>query len=185
MTERRWSQQARKRLTDMQEEAYARLGEREGLGADPRKAYLRFGAGRIPAERLSAQKFEETFASTWGKAEGWGVHRERIDHYLQTYHQVPVPTPYEDPNWYPTLLEMADAIEQATTSTSRPIQVRPLFGSLPFGDINARVFFLGSTQEYIVLFEHLPLHFHLRDVEADGEARAALGTRWDFRQILR
>lgn len=153
MTVDRWSPQAREWLTARQSEVYANLGVRAGLGNDPMTAFLHFGTDRMPADWISPEKYETTFKGTWGGAEGWGGQREQIAGYLARYHTVPLPTPFEDPNRYPTLLEMADAIE-STVALVRPLGVKPLLGTLPSGEINARAVYLRSTREHLVLFEH-------------------------------
>lgn len=157
-----WSPQARQWLADQQADLYAQLGERSGLGRDADRAFRAFARPAMPDDWIAPARFEATFADTWAHAPGWGSHRAAIDGFLQRRKDLELPTRFEDANWYPTMVEMALALEDTLSQTAYPLSFRPLLGSLPSGEINAMSVLLPGTGEYVVLFEHGLFEFMFR-----------------------
>ena len=151
----RWSDASRQQLKTLQEKAYVSLGKQLGLGSDPEIVYSSLSAGRIPAERLTLKRFAETFGSAFGSADNSadGGAADAFRRYNERYRNADLPTPYEEPNLYAVLLEMADAVEQAAMSANLPVPGHLLFGSLPTGSINAKAVSV-APKEYIVLFHY-------------------------------
>jgi len=64
-----------------------------------------------------------------------------------------IPTPYEDPTWYRTMLELSQKIEQAAEEAGMPIPHRPVLGTLPTGQINAMTIRVPGSNDFLILFE--------------------------------
>ncbi|MEJ2852588.1 MULTISPECIES: hypothetical protein [unclassified Saccharothrix] len=69
---------------------------------------------------------------------------------------------YEDPFMISILRDVADRVEAACREAGVPLPDRPLLGTLPHGDVNARTMLVPGTGEHLVLFEsQLILFAHL------------------------
>ncbi len=62
-------------------------------------------------------------------------------------------TPYEDPNWYTIMVDLSHEIEQAAKEAGLIAARRPMLGTLPTGQINAKTIRVPGTDEHIILFE--------------------------------
>jgi hypothetical protein len=168
-----WSDAAAKKLKREQEDAYRRLAEQLKLGSDPMAAYRYLNRDLMPLEKISRQRFEETFGPTWGNTAA--SFDDGYARYLK-FRNAGAPTPYEDPNYYSLLLEMTDAIE--TEIKSKVDNLKSLkaaiphvvVGSLPTGQVNAVTEPVPGTSEYLVLFHYGVFNFAFEMSKIAGRA---------------
>lgn len=149
----RWNESSIRALRELQEKAYSRLGKQLGLGDDPLEVYSKFSAGQVPLEWISAKKFHDTFDKSFGSSYPNDNPDEIIEHYVNSYRDVKLPTPYEEHGLYSVLLMMADSIEEVAQSVGLPIPRHLLFGTLPTGAVGAEAKLIPGTRDYIVVFQ--------------------------------
>jgi hypothetical protein len=149
----RWSDSSINTLRELQEKAYSRLGKQLGLGDDPLIVHSKLTAGPIPKERISAEKFHETFDKTFGSSNGSSNPEGAIDNFLQKYWNPKLPTPYEESGWYSILLMDTDAIEDVLKSFDLPVPRHLLFGTLPTGTVNAEAILVPGSRDYVIVFQ--------------------------------
>jgi hypothetical protein len=156
----RWTAAAARELLRQQELAYATLGKRMGIEGGPMAAYRALTRGRMPSERISPERFRNTFGDVGGAPDA------QIAEYQAKYGNIKPPTPYEDPNLYAVLLEMSDSIETALKSRNLTVP-RLLLGTLPTGTTNAQTFPFSQTQQ-IIIFERglFDFAFHMSKISA-------------------
>jgi hypothetical protein len=76
--------------------------------------------------------------------------------------QLNLPTQYESPFNYAILRALVEQIEAAARDFSYILPARPVFGSLPSDQINARAIAVPSSEEYLVVFEQELFIFAMR-----------------------
>jgi hypothetical protein len=71
--------------------------------------------------------------------------------YIETLKQVP--SPYENPTGYWIMAQLADEIEAAAARTNLPIVSKPVLGTLPLGEFNAKTVLIPDATEHLVIFQ--------------------------------
>jgi hypothetical protein len=64
-----------------------------------------------------------------------------------------VPSPYEDPIAYSAIKELSDEIHVAVDLLGLKLTSKPVIGTLPLHDINARTVLIPESTEHLVLFD--------------------------------
>jgi hypothetical protein len=158
ITASRWSDAAVKELRQLQETAYLELGARMRIPGDASAVYRRLTLPRMPAERISPERFREAAGGRLDP-DAMRAAEKQLTEYNAKYGNVQPPTPYEDPTLYMTLLEMSDSMEAVWSSVSNRPMPRVLLGTVPTatiesgsGIINAEIKRVMAN-EYIIVFQ--------------------------------
>ncbi len=141
---------AQQYLLELQEKTYSRMGmsleDVQKKAQDPNggeeeimKEYLEQNTDFFPADVISKMK-------------------ANMKQRLEDVAKIEVPTPYEDPSHYQFILGLAHDIEEAARvlrleEHSSLNYVRPIFGTLPTGKVNAMTIAVPSSDDYLVVFE--------------------------------
>jgi hypothetical protein len=172
---RRGSAQAIAKLKAKQEQAYIALGRQLELGTDPLEVFRRYTTGKIPRTKLTTREFEQQLGVKLDSAQLSGLD-STINQYLKSYYDVELPTPYEDPNFYPTLLSLADRIEVAAKELDQGLGRPILVGTLPRGDVDARSVLLSTDEDPVIVvnFGLFQLAYHVSILAATTLPRGAI-----------
>lgn len=64
-----------------------------------------------------------------------------------------LPSPYENPTTYGTLMRLEQEIRAAALEFKHAIDIKTVLGTMPSGQVNAMAIWLPGSSEYLVLFE--------------------------------
>ena len=142
-------------IQEQQVRAYRKIGVALGLGSDAVKTHAHLSGRVMPAEHVSPEKFRRELAAEGiqlSPDQSAQLDRNIADIHAK-YYSAGAPTPFEDPNRYPTLAMIFDGLHADLSAKGQRISPRPHLATLPSGNVDARVLLEPKTRAPIIFFE--------------------------------
>ena len=151
-----WDSKIRAYVQRQQEREYRRLSNALDLGSDPAKAYTRLSGHSMPFGYASPQeRKKELGVESYLTTHEWAQLEMGVAELYKKYFSLELPTPYEDPNLYPSLSMTFDSLQEDLFRTGKSTKKSSvLLATLPSGDINAKIVLAPRSHIPIVFFEH-------------------------------
>jgi hypothetical protein len=150
---RGWTPALRDFVQAEQERRYRRLADALGLGPDPVAAYTRLSNSdplndELPDQIRALGYYQDLSDGQFEYA------KQFLNATVKPYYEAPLPTRYENPEWYPPIVLGFDEVHGAMAREDQGIDPPPLVATLPSGDINARTIQDPASGRHIIFFEH-------------------------------